>query len=195
MKDNRISDYVRNYFNRLHEYLSTINPEVFDQIIEQMETTRKANSTIYIIGNGGSASIASHIANDMGVGIRHEGIKPLKILSLTDNVSAISALGNDKGYDSIFSEQLRPILHPLDLLIALSVSGNSPNIIKAVEFAKKMGVTIIGCTGFDGGELKKLCDISFHIENEKSNYGPVEDAFMVLNHLIYTYYRFERYRS
>lgn len=195
MKSIRISAYAQSYFDKLHQYLKSINTEVIEKIVKELERTRSENSTIYIIGNGGSASIASHMANDMGIGIRREGVKPLKILSLAENVSAISALGNDKGYDSIFLEQLRPILQPQDLLIALSVSGNSPNIVRAVELAKQMDVVTIGCTGFDGGQLKKLCDISFHIENEKGYYGPVEDAFMILDHLIYTYYVFVHYKD
>jgi D-sedoheptulose 7-phosphate isomerase len=195
MENVRISNFASNYFNKLHQLLKAVDPAVFDRIVEQLERTRKAGSVIYLIGNGGSASIASHMANDMGVGIRRDGVEPLKILSLTDNVSTISALGNDMGYDSIFTEQLRPILHKDDLLIAMSVSGNSPNIIKAVEFARNLGVVTIGWSGFDGGQLKGLCDISFHIENEKGYYGPPEDAFMILDHLIYTYYKFEHYKD
>ena len=195
MKNIRISDYAHSYFDKLHQHLKTVDTDVFGKIVKEIERTRNEDSTIYIIGNGGSASIASHMANDMGIGIRREGVKPLKILSLAENVSAISALGNDKGYDSIFLEQLRPILQPQDLLIAFSVSGNSPNIVKAVELAKQMNVVTIGCTGFNGGQLKELCDISFHIENEKGYYGPVEDAFMILDHLIYSYYVFEHYKD
>lgn len=194
MKNISISDYAYSYFDKLHQHLKAVDTEVFNKIIDELERTRNDDSTIYVIGNGGSASIASHMANDMGIGMRRKGVKSLKILSLADNVSSISALGNDKGYDTIFLEQLRPIIKAEDLLIALSVSGNSPNIVRAVEFAKEMNVVVIGCTGFDGGKLKKLCDISFHIECEKGYYGPVEDAFMILDHLIYTYYAFEYYK-
>ncbi len=195
MGDVKISAYAHTYFDMLHNHLKCLDTAIFDRIVREIERIRKEDRVVYIIGNGGSASIASHMANDLGVGIRRTGVKPLKITSLNDNMSAITALGNDYGYDSIFLEQLRPILHPKDLLIAFSVSGNSPNIIKAVEFAKQLGVIVVGCSGFDGGKLKKICDVSFHVENEKGYYGVPEDAFMILDHLIYTYYKFEHYRS
>jgi D-sedoheptulose 7-phosphate isomerase len=195
MKELRVADFAHSYFKMLHDHLMSVDKAVFTKIVEQIERTRTEDSAIFLIGNGGSASIASHMANDLGVGIRREGVKPLKIRSLNDNTSVLTALGNDMGYDSIFVEQLRPELQKGDLLLAFSVSGNSPNIIKAVEFAKEKGVMTIGCSGFDGGKLKQLCDISFHIGNQKGYYGPPEDAFMVLDHMIYTYYKFEHYRS
>ncbi len=192
---NSIVQYAHTYFSKLYEHLKAVDPVIFSQIFDQIERCRKQDSTIYIIGNGGSASIASHMANDLGIGARHDGTKPLRILSFNDNMSVITALGNDMGYDSVFVEQLRPALTKGDLLIAFSVSGNSPNIIRAVEFAKEKGVPVVGCTGFDGGKLKTLSDFSFHIENEKGYYGPVEDAFMIMDHLIYTYYKFEHYKD
>lgn len=194
-RDIRVSEFASSYFDDLHRLLSAVDPLVFDRVVEEFERTREEDTSIYVIGNGGSASFASHMANDMGVGIRREGVKPLKIMSLADNNSAITALGNDMGYDSVFVEQLRPLLNSGDVLVAFSVSGNSPNIIRAVEFAREMGATVIGCTGFDGGKLKGLSDVSFHIDNEKGRYGPPEDAFMILDHLIYTYYCFEHYKD
>lgn len=193
--ENSIAQYAHTYFSKLYEHLIAVDPAIFSRIVDQIERCRKQDSTIYIIGNGGSASIASHMANDLGIGARHEGVKPLRILSLNDNISVITALGNDMGYESVFVEQLRPVLKKDDLLIAFSVSGNSPNIISAVELAKEKGVPVVGCTGFDGGKLKQLCDLSFHIENEKGYYGPPEDAFMIMDHLIYTYYKFEHYKD
>ena len=192
---NKIAGYAPTYLRNLHELLTSVDAAIFGSIVDQIERCRSMDSTIYIIGNGGSCSIASHMANDLGVGARHEGIKPLRILSFNDNMSVITALGNDMGYDSVFVEQLRPVLHRNDLLIAFSVSGNSPNIIRAVEFAKERGTTVVGCTGFDGGKLRQICDLSFHIANEKGYYGPVEDAFMIMDHLIYTYYKFEHYKA
>ncbi len=194
-RDVRAREFASGYIDDLHRLLKSVEPSVFDRVVEEFERTRTAGSTIYLIGNGGSASIASHMANDMGVGIRCEGVKPLKIMSLADNVSTISAIGNDMGYEATFIEQLRPILNKDDILVAFSVSGNSPNIISAVNYAREQGAVVIGCTGFDGGKLKGLSDISFHIENEKGRYGPPEDAFMILDHIIYTYYCFMHYKD
>lgn len=178
----------RIYINNLIELLQKIDYEIVDQIIKILEEAAHKQSSIYIIGNGGSAATASHMVNDLGAGLRRRGLINLDITSLADNVPVITAIANDIGYENIFYMQLEGLLKPEDLIIAISCSGNSPNIVKAVEYAKNIGSTIIGITGFDGGDLKKLSDVNFHIEAPKGEYGLVEDMHMILDHMIYSYY-------
>lgn len=176
------------YINNLIQLLQNIDYDIVDQIIKILEEAAHKQSSIYIIGNGGSAATASHMVNDLGAGLRRRGLINLDITSLADNVPVITAIANDIGYENIFYMQLEGLLKPEDLIIAISCSGNSHNIVKAVEYAKNIGSTIIGITGFDGGDLKKLSDVNFHIEAPKGEYGLVEDMHMILDHMIYSYY-------
>jgi D-sedoheptulose 7-phosphate isomerase len=107
---------------------------------------------------------------------------------LGDNSPVVTAIANDIGYENIFYMQMKGLINADDVVIALSCSGDSPNIIKAVNYAQDLGCKIIGVTGFDGGSLKKISDISFHIDAPKNEYGLVEDAHMILDHIIYSYY-------
>jgi len=177
--------FAEKYINNLTSLLKKIDYQNIEDIIEVLDNTR---GTIYIIGNGGSAATASHMVNDLGVGLKRRGIKNFSIQSLSDNTPVCSALANDIGYKNIFYMQLKDRINKEDTLIVLSCSGNSKNIVKAVKYAKKQKVTIVGLTGFDGGKLKTLSDINFHIATAKNEYGLVEDAHMILDHIIYSYY-------
>jgi len=180
--------FTKYYVKNLKLILDNIDSRLIEEIIISLEETILKKSKVYVIGNGGSCSTASHIANDLGVGLKRRKILNLNILSLGDNNSIITALANDIGYKNIFYTQIKGILNSNDLVIALSCSGNSPNIIKAVTYAKSVGCKIVGLTGFDGGKLNRLSDIKFHIKTPKNEYGLVEDAHMILNHIIFTYY-------
>jgi len=120
---------------------------------------------VFVIGNGGSAANASHLAQDLAKGTcaTVDQQRRLRALSLTDNVAFMSALGNDEGYDSIFVQQLRTFCSPGDVLVAISGSGNSPNVLRAVEYAGANGVTTVGVTGFDGGRLYDMIDHKVHV--------------------------------
>ncbi|MCD4756724.1 MAG: SIS domain-containing protein [Arcobacteraceae bacterium] len=176
------------YTKNLKDMLDNINYDDIDKIIQRLEKTIVDNAKIYIVGNGGSSATASHMANDLGVGLRRRGIINFNIVSLGDNSAVTSAIANDIGFENIFYMQLEGILKPEDVVIAISCSGNSPNITKTVNYAKNIGSTVIGITGFSGGELKKLSDINFHVETGAGNYGLVEDMHMILDHMIYSYY-------
>lgn len=182
-----IENFTINYIKKLSQILTQIDVKVIKQIIKTLEKTINKNK-IFIIGNGGSAATASHMANDLGAGLKRREIISFNISSLTDNTPAITAIANDIGYENIFYAQLKNVIKKDDVLIAISCSGNSENIIKAVKYSKEENAKIIGVTGFDGGELKKLSDINFHIDTPKSEYGIVEDAHMILDHIIYSYY-------
>jgi len=176
------------YKNNLVSLVNKIDESVIQNVIDSFEDTYSKNGKIYIIGNGGSAATASHMVNDLGVGLARRDIRYFDIECLSDNTSVCTALANDIGYDHIFSMQLKNKINTNDLLIAISCSGNSANIINAVEYAKAKKTKIIGLTGFDGGKLKKLSDINFHIQTDKNEYGLVEDLHMIFDHIIYTYY-------
>jgi len=180
-----MQQFTKEYISRLIDLLKNINVDVISTIQQALETT---SGRIYIMGNGGSAATASHMVNDLGVGLKRRNISHFDILSLSDNTPVCSAIANDIGYENVFYMQLKNILKPNDLIIAISCSGNSKNILKAVNYAKKQNVKIIGLTGFDGGELKKISDINFHIDTPKGEYGLVEDLHMILDHILYSYY-------
>lgn len=179
-------DYVRSYFDYLSSVLKSVDENKVAEMIDAFLNARKDGKTIYFIGNGGSAATASHFANDIAIGTRTKD-RHFKAVSLTDNVAVLTALGNDEGYDFIFQKQLEVLIEKGDILVAISASGNSPNLIKAVEFVKSKGNKVIGLTGFDGGKLKALSDISVHLNTPKGEYGPVEDFHMIIDHLIGTY--------
>jgi D-sedoheptulose 7-phosphate isomerase len=180
--------FVEYYKKKITRLVDEIDSNVFEEIIKLLECFNQRKDRIYIVGNGGSAATASHMQNDIGVGLKRRGILDLNIISLCDNLSVVTALANDVGYENIFYSQLKDRITKNDLLIAISCSGDSENIIKAVEYAKKNGSTVLGMTGFDGGKLKDLSDISYHIQTEKDEYGLVEDLHMILDHMLYTYF-------
>jgi D-sedoheptulose 7-phosphate isomerase len=153
------------YKDSLFSTINALNYEEIEKFMEMLIEAYKKEKFVFVIGNGGSAANASHFAQDLAKGTRHspEQVKRLKALSLTDNLPFVTAQGNDEGYESIFEQQLRTFASAGDLLISISGSGNSPNIIKAVEWANKNGLVTIGITGFDGGKLKKLSQHSVNV--------------------------------
>lgn len=180
--------FLENYTIRLKNLLENIVLSDIKLIVQALEKTVENKSRVYVLGNGGSSATASHMANDLGIGLRRRGLVNINITSLGDNSAVTSAIANDIGFENIFYMQLENILKPEDVIIAISCSGNSPNITKAVEYAKEVGSTVIGVTGFDGGKLKEVCDINFHVNAPKGEYGLVEDMHMILDHMIYSYY-------
>jgi D-sedoheptulose 7-phosphate isomerase len=186
------AEYAKGYLDYLATLTAKLDTAVIERVITAIEDAGRRGKAIYFIGNGGSASTASHFANDIGFGTRAPGHAPFKAISLVDNVSVVTALANDDGYESIFTSQLESVLQEGDVLVALSVSGNSPNVLGAVRYAKGRGAVTVGFTGFDGGELRRLADINLHVPTPKGEYGPVEDVFMILDHLIGSYLRIRR---
>ncbi len=183
-----MKSFINNYIMSLTDNIKNIDLDCVGSIIEKLESVHSKSAKIYIIGNGGSAATASHMANDLGVGLKLREIRNFNVESLSDNSSVCTAIANDIGYENVFYAQLKNKINPDDLLIAISCSGNSSNIIKAVEYAKKQGATVVGMTGFEGGKLREIADIKFHINTEKGEYGIVEDIHMILDHIIYSYY-------
>src|SRR6266404_9216217 len=190
------SEFAKDYLTDLKSVLDRLPLAELDKLVAAIESTHAAGKQIFVIGNGGSAATASHMMNDLNKGtLGHKGDAPwkrFKVIALTDNVSLMTAWANDTDYNHVFSEPLKNLAQRGDVLIAISASGNSPNILAAVEAAKQIGVKVIGLTGFGGGKLAKLADISFVVPSD--GYGPVEDVHMILDHII-TGYLYEKLKE
>ena len=173
------------YVDDIKNMISNLDKNRIQKLANMMENTKKTDNIIFIIGNGGSASTASHWACDLGKGTIknfNDSKDRLKVISLTDNVSTITAYGNDISYDEIFSQQLKNLMGAGDLLIVLSGSGKSRNIIKAINAAKEAGVYVFSLLGFDGGEAVKISDDCIIIPSR--NYGVIEDVHMSIGHIV-----------
>jgi len=177
------AEYADGYLGYLASVFSRVDREAVSAFAEVLLAARERGARIFFFGNGGSASTASHWVNDL----TRWRDRPFRAISLTENVAVMSAYANDYGYDEVFIRQLQTLLAPDDVVIALSASGNSSNIVLAVEYAKAHGAITVGLTGFDGGLLREIADISLHAPTDKGEYGPVEDVHLVLNHLVTSY--------
>lgn len=153
------------YKNLINDVMNSLDNSEIDKFMDMLLDAYKSDKFVFVMGNGGSAANASHLAQDLAKGTRGsmEQTKRLKALSLTDNTAFITAQGNDDGYDSIFEQQLRTFAKKGDYVVAISGSGNSPNIIKAIEWANHNGVITIGITGYDGGKLRKMANHTVHV--------------------------------
>ncbi|MBF0181768.1 MAG: SIS domain-containing protein [Magnetococcales bacterium] len=178
--------FARAYLEHLGRVLAAIDPEEIARFTATLLDARERGATIFFIGNGGSAATASHFANDLGVGTRCLE-RPFRALGLTDNHAVVTAIGNDFGYHDVFARQLRILGKAGDVLVAISASGNSPNLLEAIEQAKKMGIKSVALTAFDGGRMRQMADEGIHVPTEKGEYGPAEDAHMILDHLVAAY--------
>lgn len=176
------------FLDRVSEELGKINPAQIQKLADLIWDVYQRKQFVFVIGNGGSGSNASHFCEDMGKGtidrkdFENDNKQRLKILSLTDNTPYILAWGNDEGFDRIFIEQLRNLASPGDLLVAISGSGNSPNILKAVEWANNKGMTTFGCTGFTGGKLQNMAHHQLHVPLD--DMGIVESIHLVAFHWV-----------
>jgi D-sedoheptulose 7-phosphate isomerase len=189
-------EYAKDYVEKLKGVLDRLPWEAVDRVLQVLEDAYQRRSQVFVIGNGGSAATASHMMNDLckgTVGHKGDGTWPrFRVVALTDNVALMTAWANDTDYNHIFSEPLKTLAQRGDVLVAISASGNSPNIITAVEAAKQMGVKVVGLAGFGGGQLAKLADVAFVVVSNE--YGPVEDVHMILDHII-TGYLYEKLKE
>ncbi|MCQ2022956.1 D-sedoheptulose-7-phosphate isomerase [Clostridium butyricum] len=174
--------FIQVYVAEVKDLLQNLNQLEVEKVIESIIDAYKNKKQIFIMGNGGSASTASHFACDLGKGTIIEGKKRFKVMSLNDNMALITAFSNDYGYEHVFSEQLKNLVNKNDIVIAISASGNSSNIVKGIEYAKEKDAKVIAFSGFLGGKLRELADECIHIDCD--NYGQIEDLHMVLCHLI-----------
>jgi D-sedoheptulose 7-phosphate isomerase len=153
-----------------------------EQVVDALREARINGSQIFTFGNGGSAATASHFVCDLAKNTRKEGIPPFRVYGLSDNLSILTAYGNDEGYENVFAQQLINLIRPGDVVVAFSCSGNSPNVIRAIEAAKMYSAKTIGFTGFDGGKLGKMVDINVCIPS--TSFEQIEDIHLMLEHII-----------
>lgn len=170
------------YMAKMKQAIGLIPEKKVEEAIMLILKARKEGGCIYCIGNGGSAATASHFVNELWKGCSLKGKKGFKAICLSDNIPNFSAFANDEGYENVFCGQLEGIVTSKDLLFAISSSGNSKNILKAVEVAQNNGAKAIGLTGFSGGKLKQVSDVSIHLADD--HYGRVEDAHMIVCHYV-----------
>ena len=183
MESKPLEKVANEYFASLQGLMPKIDLAALGRIVEQLRLARERGSTIFVMGNGGSAATAAHFANDLGKATKQTGAC-FRIISLADNVAWLTALGNDEGYERIFEGQLENFVQPGDVVIGLSASGNSKNVLRAVGLARSRGALTIGLTGFDGGKLKNEVDQSLHIPTEQGRYMLVEDLHMIVLNII-----------
>src|SRR5947208_9204578 len=176
------------FLERAGQELLRIDPAEVQTLADAIHDCYQRRRTVFVIGNGGSGSNASHFCEDLGKGtLRREDCdndkkKRLRILSLTDNTPYILAWANDEGFDRVFVEQLKNLARPGDLLIAISGSGNSANVLRAVDWANRNGLTTFGCTGFSGGKLKTLAQKNLHVPLD--DMGIVESIHLTAFHWV-----------
>jgi D-sedoheptulose 7-phosphate isomerase len=173
---------IKKYIDGLHETLDQLPVEILEDVISLLKDSRLQNRQIFVMGNGGSASTAGHFAADLGKNTRLENMPDFRVTCLSDNIAALSAYSNDEGYENSFSGQLASHIKPQDVVIGISTSGNSPNVLKAIELANSVGARTIGLTGFEGGKLGDL--VEYHLHVPSSCIEQVEDIHLILEHMI-----------
>lgn len=188
-RKNFIDGYLKDIIDCL-EHMRVNNAEFFDQLATIFIEARANNKQIFFMGNGGSASTASHFVCDLGKGTIVEGYPRFKALSLSDNIPLMLAWGNDSHYDDIFVEQMKNLLHEGDVVVGISGSGNSGNVIKAMEYANANGAVTVGLTGFDGGKLKDIASLVFVVPIHYMQ--KIEDIHMLVDHLVTSLIREEQ---
>lgn len=175
---------VESYLGYLTQTLKNLPLATIDTIIETFLTAYHNDQMIFIFGNGGSAALASHIACDLGKGTVNGSGKRFRVLALTDNIPVITAWANDSKYEDIFAEQLENLVRPDDVVFAISGSGNSPNVLRALTVARQGGAVTVGLSGFKGGKMKELCDVCMVVPSD--NMQIIEDLHVCAAHAIFT---------
>ncbi len=174
---------ARMYTAELQSVINRLDTGAIDRIADVIYQAYLEESTVFVVGNGGSATLATHIACDLGKNISC-GVKRIRAISLTDNIAMLTAWANDLNYESVFAEQLRNLVRPGDVVFAISASGNSKNILRAIEVGRDAGARIVGVTGYRGGMMKPLCDLCFVVPSD--NMQVIEDLHTVASHAIAT---------
>ena len=173
---------IQDYLKGLSQCLKELSNDNIEEIVEIIIDAWRKGKQIFIMGNGGSATTASHFARDLRIGAAAKEKPRVRAYSLVDNMALVTALANDIEYSSIFEEQLIGQLNKGDVVVGISASGNSPNVLKAIEFARSQEAVTIGLIGFGGGRLKELTDKSIVLSSK--DYGQVEDTHLILAHII-----------
>jgi D-sedoheptulose 7-phosphate isomerase len=179
---NTNENFVKLYTSQLTDVLKALPEDKFLEITTVLQDAQETGKLVFVIGNGGSAAAASHMVCDFGKNTRQAGKNRLRAICLNDNTPSVMAYANDEGYNVIFSEQLLSLGNPGDVLIAISGSGNSANILSALETARQMKIKIIGLTGFEGGKMKAMTDICLVVPSQSMEI--IEDVHLIINHIL-----------
>jgi D-sedoheptulose 7-phosphate isomerase len=175
-------EQIQNYISTLQQTVNKLHQPLISEVIHLLQRARMQGNQVFIMGNGGSASTASHFVCDLAKNTRYDGLPHFRAIGLTDNMEIFSAYANDEGYENVFSLQLSNLIRPDDIVIAISTSGNSRNVVNAVQEAQKHNATTIGFTGFDGGQLGQLVTVHIHVDSIIIEH--VEDIHLMLEHMI-----------
>ena len=173
---------IRDYLRRLSDVIARLDVDEVDRLAHLLRDAYDRGRTIFVMGNGGSAATASHYACDLNKGACFKTARKFKVHALTDNLATLLALGNDLDYESVFVEQLKNFCEPGDIVMGISGSGNSANVLRAVEYANALGCTTVGLCGFDGGKLKPMVGQSVHVRSDDMQI--VEDIHLVVGHVL-----------
>ncbi len=180
------AQFAQDYRTKLLDTIGGVDLEIVGRVIDLLKEARDKQRHVFTCGNGGSASTASHFVTDMVKGASYNRDARFRIMALTDSLPTITAYSNDVSYDCIFTEQLKNFAEPDDILIAISGSGNSPNVVKAVEYANSIGCKTIALTGRDGGKLGTLANIEVRVQTP--HMGRIEDAHLIVCHMMCYYF-------
>lgn len=177
-----VKGFVLNYLSELKEALETVPLDRFEEMVNVILCAYEGGRLIFVMGNGGSGATASHFTCDINKGACFDLEKRFKVICLNDNVPTMLAYSNDVSYEDVFVEQLKNFMEPDDVVIGISSSGNSKNVLKAVEYARRKGAKTIGLTGFDGGKLAGMVDVPMVVKTKDMQ--KVEDTHLILTHMI-----------
>ena len=175
---NQLSTYI----SALQATMSQLSIERIARVVEILRDARLNGRQVFIMGNGGSASTATHFVCDLAKNTRQAGLPHFRVIGLTDNMAIFSAYANDEGYERVFEAQLDNLINRDDIAIGISASGNSKNVLNAMNLARERNAVTVGFTGFDGGGLKPLVDVNVHVESHVIEH--VEDIHLMLEHMI-----------
>lgn len=182
-----VEEEVQSYLRRLKGAIDALPVPRLAELGDMLYRTYRNDKQVFTLGNGGSASTASHIAADLAKNTIGANMRRFRVTSLNDNAAIVTALANDLGYENVFSEQLQNLIRAGDLLIAVSASGNSANVTKAIRYAQSQCAEVVGILGFDGGEAARLVDLAIIVPSD--NYGVVEDVHLVINHILVEHFK------
>jgi len=180
-------ELIKGYTDDIKRLCDELDVESMSVVLEKIREAHAAGKRIFVGGNGGSAATANHFVSDFGKNAVKGDVGRAKVIPLGSHVEAITAIGNDISFDSIFSEQLKNLMEDGDVVLLISASGNSPNIVKAIEYAKSRNGYVIGFSGFSGGKLKEMSDVCVNVAID--SYEKVEDMHMALTHIIVCYFK------
>jgi D-sedoheptulose 7-phosphate isomerase len=183
----RIEQHLEEYASRVHAAVEALPRDDMSQLGETLFRAYRTNKQVFLLGNGGSSSTASHMAADLAKNTIGPNMKRFRIVSLNDNAAIMTALANDLGYENVFSEQLTNLVQAGDVLIVVSASGNSTNVLKAMRYARSRSAEVVGLLGFDGGAAAELADVAVIVSSD--HYGVVEDVHLIVNHILVEYFK------